>query len=56
MDKILIIDDDVELTALVTRYLTREGFDVDVVHDGLSGAQKALAGDYVLVVLDVMLP
>lgn len=56
MDRILIVDDDVELCGLVTRYLTREGFHITAVHSGTQGVKEALAGDYVLVVLDVMLP
>jgi two-component system response regulator CpxR len=40
----------------LTDYLTTEGFTVEVVHDGEAGAAQALAGDYELVVLDVMLP
>lgn len=55
-ERILIIDDDVELCALVTRYLTREGFEVETANDGERGVEKALGGDFVLIVLDVMLP
>ena len=55
-ERILIIDDDVELCTLVTRYLTREGFEVDTAHDGEHGVEKALGGEFVLIVLDVMLP
>ncbi len=53
---LLMIDDDVELVELVSEYLRREGFDVDTVHDGESGVGKALAGNYELIILDVMLP
>jgi two-component system response regulator CpxR len=56
MESILIIDDDEELCGLVTRYLKSEGFAAEAVHNGVQGAEKALSGDYVLVVLDVMLP
>lgn len=56
MESILIIDDDEELCGLVTRYLKSEGFVAEAVHTGTQGADKALAGSYVLVVLDVMLP
>src|SRR5678815_2141562 len=56
MDRILVIDDDVELCSLVSEYLQSEGFHVDCVHNGESGLERALAGDQVLVVLDVMLP
>lgn len=56
MNRILVIDDDIDLCELLTDYLTTEGFTVEVVHDGEAGAAQALAGDYELVVLDVMLP
>ncbi|MBZ5707291.1 MAG: response regulator transcription factor [Acidobacteriia bacterium] len=56
MDRILVIDDDVELCGLVGEYLAAEGFHVESVHDGERGLQPALSGNYVLVVLDVMLP
>jgi two-component system, OmpR family, response regulator CpxR len=55
MERILVIDDDVELCHLVGEYLGAEGFAVDSVHDGESGLKKAGAGEYLLVVLDVML-
>jgi two-component system, OmpR family, response regulator CpxR len=56
MNRILLIDDDIDLCELLTDYLTTEGFAVEVVHDGEAGAARALSGDYELVVLDVMLP
>jgi two-component system response regulator CpxR len=56
MSRILLVDDDLDLCELLTRYLQREGFEFDIVHDGNTGIERALAGDYALVVLDVMLP
>lgn len=56
MDRILIVDDDTELCELVSEYLGGEGFRVDAVYNGEEGLQRALSGDYVLVVLDIMLP
>jgi two-component system response regulator CpxR len=56
MDRILVIDDDVELCSLVQEYLQAEGFSVECVHDGERGLQRATAGAYLLAVLDVMLP
>jgi two-component system response regulator CpxR len=56
MERILVIDDDVELCTLVEEYLHAEGFVVESVHDGENGLQRATAGGYLLVVLDVMLP
>ncbi len=56
MNHILIIDDDTELCELLSEYLEGQGYAVHAVHHGVQGADEALAGDYVLVVLDVMLP
>jgi two-component system response regulator CpxR len=56
MNRILIIDDDEELCELVAEYLTVEGFETKAVHDGQTGLETALAGDYDMAVLDVMLP
>ncbi len=56
MERILVIDDDVELCHLVGEYLRAEGFTIDCVHDGENGLKKAMAGEYLLAVLDVMLP
>ena len=53
---LLIVDDDMELCSMLGEYLTPEGFDVDSVHDGKSGAQKVIEGSYDVMVLDVMLP
>jgi two-component system response regulator CpxR len=58
MPRILIADDDRALTRLLAEYLQREGFTVDVVHDGEAalahlrdGAQRPD-----LLILDVMMP
>ncbi len=56
MDQILIIDDDVALCELVTEYLEPLGFQIESVHRGDVGVERALSGEHALVVLDVMLP
>ena len=56
MDRVLIIDDDSELCQLVSRFLTREGFDVTSAMRGTAGIEYAMAGDYSLIMLDVMMP
>jgi len=48
MTKVLLIDDDVELTALLGEYLEQEGFEVTVLHDGRSRRRRALSGDYAI--------
>ena len=55
-ENILVIDDDVELCNLVSRFLMREGFQIDAVNAGSTGIERALSGAYALVVLDVMMP
>ena len=56
MNRLLLIDDDTELCELLKDYLEPEGFTVEAVHDGDTGARRALSGEHALVVLDVMLP
>lgn len=56
MSKVLIVDDDVELSALLREYIEQEGFEVAMVHDGEKGVAAALSGEYAIVVLDVMMP
>lgn len=56
MKSILLVDDDYELGELLHEYLSMEGFDLTAVQDGESGLQKALSGDFDLILLDVMLP
>jgi two-component system, OmpR family, response regulator len=55
-EKILLIDDDVELIEMVRDYLTQEGFDVTLAHDGTTGVRDALNGHYAIAVIDVMMP
>ena len=53
---ILLIEDDTELTLLMTDYFGQHGFDVEAVHDGRTGLARALEGAFDLILLDVMLP
>jgi len=55
-NRILIIDDDAELCALVTRFLSSEGFQIDRAADASQGILLALSGSYALIMLDVMMP
>ena len=45
-----------ELCELLTEYLASDGCDVAAVHNGTRGVERALSGEFALVVLDVMLP
>jgi two-component system response regulator CpxR len=53
---ILIVDDDVELCALMAAFFARHGFRLDAEHDGRRGLARALEGRHRLLILDVMLP
>lgn len=58
MQRILIADDDRALTELLAEYLQREGFAVDVVHDGEAALARLRDGAQRpdLLILDVMMP
>lgn len=54
--RVLVVDDDVDLTFMLSDYLKAEGFQVTAVHDGETGIAHALSGGYDVVILDVMMP
>lgn len=56
MTRILLIDDDLKLTALLREYLQEESFSVHIENDGVRGVAEALSGSYAMIVLDVMMP
>ncbi|MGP1585153.1 MAG: response regulator transcription factor [Schwartzia sp. (in: firmicutes)] len=54
--KILLVEDDPGIAEVEADYLTANGFDVEIAQDGRQGKEKALHGDYDLLLLDIMLP
>ncbi len=54
--KILIIDDDINICELLRLYLEKDGFEVDVITDGLKAIDAFNAIQPNLVLLDIMLP
>jgi two-component system OmpR family response regulator len=54
--KVLLVEDEVRLADAVRRGLAAEGFNVEVVHDGVDGLWKAKENAYDVIVLDIMLP
>jgi DNA-binding response OmpR family regulator len=56
MERVLLVDDDRELCQLITRYLTREGFEITWAPNGNAGIERALSETYSLIMLDVMMP
>ncbi|MCJ8319164.1 MAG: response regulator transcription factor [Colwellia sp.] len=53
---ILIIEDEVAIRVGLVDVLIYHGYQVDYAEEGLSGLEKALTGNYDLILLDVMLP
>ena len=56
MEKVLIIEDEVDIAQLVAFNLERNGYLVDQVHDGREGLKKIFKDQPDLVILDLMLP
>lgn len=54
--KVLVIEDDVKTAAALQRGLEREGYRVEVAHDGLDGLWLATETGADAIVLDIMLP
>ena len=54
--RVLVVDDDPTVAEVVTRYLEREGYDVEAIHDGATAVDRALTDLPAVVVLDLMLP
>lgn len=53
---ILLVDDDVELAALMGEYFREQEIELSIANDGAAGLTRALDGTFDLVLLDVMLP
>lgn len=54
--RILLVEDEADLRMTLSDRLTSEGYGVDLAPDGEQGLERALHGNYDLVLLDVMLP
>ena len=55
-DKILVVDDDVNICELLRLYLTKEGYQVTIANDGEEGLEKFNQVKPDMVLLDVMMP
>lgn len=54
--RILVVDDEENIRALLYQCLAGEGYTIDTAPDGLVGMEKALQAEYELVITDVMMP
>lgn len=56
MHRILVVEDDLHLAEGMAENMRAEGYAADTAHDGAAGLSQALASDYDLLILDVMMP
>ena len=55
-ERILLVEDEEKLARMVELELRYEGYEVEKAFDGRTGLERALAGDFDLILLDIMLP
>lgn len=56
MNRILIVEDELPIAELEKDYLELSGFEVVIEMDGKQGYEKAMSGEFNLIILDLMLP
>ena len=56
MSKLLIVDDEVNIRAVVREYAEFEDYEVDEAANGMEAVEKCRQNDYDLVIMDVMMP
>ena len=56
MARILVVDDSKVIRDLLCEYLSENGYDVDSAVDGADGIEKALNGDFSVVICDIHMP
>ena len=53
---VLLVEDNMDIAATVSDYLTIEGVECDHAYDGETAFKMALTGEYDVILLDLMLP
>ena len=56
MNKILLVDDEIEITEINKRYLEQAGYDIDIANDGKEALEKYKRNKYSLIITDIMMP
>ena len=54
--RVLLVEDEKEISRALAKMLGKDGYDVDCVYDGVDGLNFASIGIYDLILLDVMMP
>ena len=55
-NKILLVDDEIEITEINKRYLEQGGYDIDIANDGKEALEKYKRNKYSLIITDIMMP
>ena len=55
-NKVLVVDDEAAIRALIAKIVQRAGFDVDTARDGAEAIEKLSDGSYSVLVIDLMMP
>lgn len=56
MDKILLVEDEVNIASFIKRGLEEFGYEVIVAYDGEAGWQEMMGGQFQLFILDIVMP
>lgn len=56
MPRMLIADDEQDISLMIRRYAEREGFDVVAVEDGSDAVELCKKEDFDIIIMDVMMP
>ena len=54
--RVLLLDDDVSFNQIITDFLTESGYTVVSVHGGADGIREVLAGDFAVILCDMVMP
>lgn len=56
MDKILVVEDDLNISEMLFDYLSSEGYEITLAHDGVDAMNKYEKETFDLILLDLMIP
>ncbi|MFZ7334187.1 response regulator transcription factor [Streptococcus pluranimalium] len=54
--KVLLAEDEMQMSRVISAAISHEGYDLDVVHDGQAAVEMALKNVYDVIILDIMMP
>ena len=56
MERILVVDDEDKIRAIIRKYGEFEGYEIAEAHDGMEAVEICRKEDFDLIILDVMMP